>query len=159
MGLTNCIKIQNGKFFSKNTDYYAVKYFLENFCKQGYKQVVLLGNGSMAKITLDILDALGMILNISYFHYYKKGKDNLISNLNLKNKLPKKKTLVINSCSRGFQFDGILPKDCLFWDYNYSYTLHKNKFENYIDGYDLLALQGNYSANFFKNIVEIKDLI
>ena len=151
LGAINCIKKKNGKFFSDNTDYFAVKHFLKEFYQQGYKQIVLLGNGNMAKLTLNIVDELSQFYDISCFHYYRNSKNNSIQKLNLKNHLPKEKTLVINSCSRGFQFDGILSRNCLFWDYNYSYFPHANKFENYIDGYELLLLQGKYSSKFFKD--------
>ena len=151
LGAINCIKKKNGNFFSDNTDYFAVKYFLEKFCKQDYKQIVLLGNGNMARITLTIVDELSRSYDISCFHYYRKNKNSSIQKLDLKNDLPEEKTLVINSCSRGFRFDGTLLKNCLFWDYNYSYLPHSNKFENYIDGYELLLIQGKYSSKFFKD--------
>ncbi len=233
LGLINCIKKRGEKFFSENTDYFAVKYFLKKFYKKNYKQFILLGNGSMAKITLDILDELSHIYDISYFHYYRKkatthtpmknynkstvnahnlgqigekqdratevcslhiaGSDgeaephgvarkatsddcpdgqcrsrmrrqdglkyeqlrkeqnSSVQKLDFNNGLFEEKTIVINSCSRDFCFEGNLSKNCLFWDYNYSYKPHLNKFENYVDGYGLLIRQGKYSSRFFQD--------
>ncbi len=147
LGLINCIKKVDKGFLATNTDFLAVREILDRFIEEGYKHFVLLGNGAMAKITLNILDKLCLDFNISYLQYFRK-KNGPIDELDFKNESINGKMLIINSCSRNFVFRGTLPKNSYFWDYNYSHIPHQRQFKNYIDGYELLLLQGIYALKF-----------
>ena len=61
--------------------------------------------------------------------------------------------LVINCCSRSYCFDGVIDKGTLFWDQNYLLAHHKRlltgKVLSYIDGMELLTLQGKYALKFW----------
>ena len=143
----NCIKREKGKFLATNTDYLAMRKALKSFIQKGHCRFVLLGNGAMARVTLHLFKYFNQISKISYSHYHR-AKNGPLEGLNLKKELNNQPAIIINACSRNFVFNGDLPSKSCFWDYNYSYPLHQHKFENYIDGYELLTLQARYALDF-----------
>lgn len=146
----NCIKKGTEGFLATNTDCLAVEEILRRFIEKGYGRFILLGNGAMAQMTLILFDKLKRDFDISYLQYYRQ-KDGPLEELNLQGKEGSiQRTLVINSCSRNFIFRGKLPSDGRFWDYNYSHTPHQKYFhqDQYVDGYELLFLQGVHALKF-----------
>jgi shikimate dehydrogenase len=142
LGGINCIKKLDGKYYGTNTDYLAVKELLPKF---NCKSIVLLGNGTMSKITMKALDEL----NLSCEHFFR-SKDGNISELDLSSF---KKCLIINSCSRDFIFKGKTSNDSIFWDYNYNNPNQEKLILNsqYSDGLSLLRLQALYALKFWSN--------
>jgi len=142
----NCVKKSGDIFLATNTDFLAVKeLFLSNFRSS---RVIILGDGSMAKITQVVLDEL----DIKYDQYSRK-KSGDISRLDLSS--ISKKSVIINTCSRSFTFLGELPKSCTFWDYNYAHSNHElmplNPDQHYLNGLSLLKLQAKFALEYWSN--------
>ena len=143
----NCIKKVGNEFLATNTDFLAVKELVQQF---DYETIVLLGSGAMARITTQIFDDL----NLKYTQY-SRSKNGDISSLDLTSF---KKCLIINSCSRDFIFKGKVPKDSIFWDYNYNNSAQEENISSsrYVDGLSLLRLQAVYALEFW-NKLDIPD--
>ena len=143
----NCIKKEDGKFYGTNTDYLAIDEIISDWKLWEY-EVFILGNGAMAFITNELLKKN----EITTKSFYRK-KDGDISQLNFNRiRRTKKKTCIINTCSRDFVFKGEMPVNTRFWDYNYSYPIHKESLDKkceYIDGMTLLYNQAVHSRRFW----------
>lgn len=143
LGIINCIKKTSSGFEATNTDFLAVKEILNKDLVSSMN-VVILGDGKMAKVCKEILKQKGT----SYKQYCRKTCGD-ISKLDLS---AIKKLYVINTCSRSFNFNGSVSRDCVFWDMNYSHLIHEKnliKLCDYKDGLKLLELQGLYAVNFW----------
>jgi shikimate dehydrogenase len=144
MGIINCIKKSDEKYFATNTDYLAIEVLLSNYLKE-HSAVTILGNGMMARVCISILNILAMP-----YKQYSRSVDGAIDTLDLA--LEDKKVLVINSCSRDYVFNGKLGVMDTFWDMNYSFDPHANNLKkkcNYEDGLELLTLQGRFAVDFW----------
>jgi shikimate dehydrogenase len=146
----NCIKKgPDGTFEATNTDFLAVQSILSKLEeKYGKLDVVLLGDGAMSFITQKIL----LKKNIQFKVFSRKTVDDL-ENLFLSSSSDGKTLLVINSCARTFVFQGQVPKDSIFWDFNYDFLPHKQRLsslcQSYLDGIEMLELQAKFAIEFW----------
>lgn len=148
----NCLKIKDGKFYSENTDYFAiVKIIKERFDIFKDCEVYILGDGVMSHLTQVVLNELEVP-----FVILSRSKNLNFSFLNF-NQLNTtgKKTVVINTCSRDYVFKGELPSSSLFWDYNYNFRPHASSdlLTNikYIDGAEMLKIQAQFAIAFWSD--------
>jgi shikimate 5-dehydrogenase len=126
-----------------NTDYFGLKTILARYV--GF-EIILLGNGSMAQVTLKVMKELKLTM-LEQFYRLKDGE---IFQLDL-SRFTQQKLLIINSCSRSFCFQGKLPPQAIFLDYNYDFISHQNLKSQllYQDGLELLQLQAEAAVNFW----------
>lgn len=146
LNAVNCIREENGKFFGTNTDYLAVKEISSELDIED-REVILLGNGSMAKITEIFL----LSIEKDYKQFYR-SKDGDLTYFNIEELCKTDNPLIINSCARAFSFEGKLPIKSTFWDYNYSHKDHLKKLSErceYLDGIDLLFRQAVHATKFW----------
>ncbi|MBL7665512.1 MAG: hypothetical protein JNM93_10300 [Bacteriovoracaceae bacterium] len=141
----NCVKQVDGKIQATSTDYSAMKKLLET--KYRPRQIVILGDGAMAILLKQICQEL----KISYLEFSRK-QNGEINKLDLS--ALEAGSLVINSCSRAFVFEGKLSKSSIFWDLNYHFLPHieyfsKNPNWTYHDGMEVLELQCQLSLKFW----------
>ncbi|TDJ08275.1 MAG: hypothetical protein E2O68_02265 [Deltaproteobacteria bacterium] len=147
----NCIKKSGNTYLATNTDYLAIEEIIEGFSRR-YKELffVILGDGVMSEITQKLLQ----IKNIRFVVFSRK-QDPDFKNLDIPAKIGtiNAQVIIVNSCSRGFQFCGALSKNYLFWDYNYSFLPHSERLQSkvlsYMDGLSMLKLQAKYAINFW----------
>jgi shikimate dehydrogenase len=151
LGAINCLKKKNGKIIGENTDYLAIidtlKYLQRDY---GEIEVIILGDGVMAKVTMLALKNLGLVFKVLSRKKTKFFNQlNLIEYFNHPSALP----VVINSCSREFIFNGTIPDRALFWDFNYNFDQHSasipGKVYKYVDGLAILELQAFYAVAFW----------
>lgn len=149
LGAINCISFQQTRPQGTNTDYFAIG---DIFCtlksERLIKKIFILGSGVMSKTTQFFFD----VHHIPYQVLSRKSGDD-IANQDFS---ADENSLIINACSREFEFSGQVNKTSLFWDYNYSFKIHQSYFEQndqaflYIDGHDLLCTQAKYAVYFWK---------
>ena len=148
LGIINCIRKNGPKFEATNTDYLAVVDFLQAQNFKSYTEIILLGSGSMAEITIKSMEKLGL-----NFKQISRSTDSNFSNLDLTKISNKKKVFVINSCAREYVYSGPLNSEITFWDYNYGHKTHADRFSQsstlYIDGMDLLVNQAKHALSFW----------
>jgi shikimate dehydrogenase len=148
LGAINAIRKSGLKFEAINTDYLAIAKILQEF---KIKKVILLGDGVMSSITQKILAKDGFEYKV-----FSRKKNGSIDHLNLSKVFlsGNERILIINSCSRDFTFRGILPKNSIFWDFNYDLVAHQKKIPSesvmYVDGISLLRLQAEFALEFFR---------
>ncbi len=148
LGGINCISFSD-RFWATNTDYLALKTLLpETLKKYPDHDIFLLGDGVMARITVTILNDLRID-----FHSLSRKIHGPLENIDLQDK-SSKPLLIINACSRKFIFQGRVPADSVFWDYNYSFRSHSETlpdlFKTYIDGQELLRRQALAAITFWR---------
>ncbi len=138
LGAINCLYKEGDQIFGANTDYDAIKKLLP---EQYTNRVALLGTGAMSKL----FQILFGEKKIAFDLYGRKthGDLNLLDY--------KSYSLVINCCSREFDFTGELTTKNLFWDMNYSLK-HSGRIPNYLDGSELLEFQARYALEYWKLI-------
>jgi|GEM_PF-482508 shikimate dehydrogenase len=127
-----------------NTDYLAVLDILESLEREfgNELEVIVLGDGNMAQITSIALSTKGYKFRII-------SRSRLKADLNTLDyvKLFKKnsyQSVLINCCSREFEFNANIPSDLLFWDQNYDLKAHQEALPalcQYRDGLNLLKIQ------------------
>ncbi len=148
LNAVNAIRKNGDIFEAINTDYLAIDKILEEF--KGFK-IIVLGGGVMSKITEKILEKKGLEYKV-----FSREKNGAIEEINLTKvfRSENENILIINSCSRDFIFNGTLPKNSIFWDYNYDFKPHQDliptKNVRYIDGINLLKLQAKFALEFFR---------
>jgi shikimate dehydrogenase len=148
LGAINAIRKSGPKFEAINTDYLAIAEILKGFKT---KKAILLGDGVMSSITQKILAKDGF-----EFKVFSRKNNGPIEKINLSKVISSgnERILVINSCSRDFIFRGILPKNSIFWDFNYNLAAHQEEIPSesvrYVDGIDLLKLQAKFALEFFR---------
>lgn len=134
----NCIGKKQGAFVATNTDYLALEEILPPLLEK--RNIILLGNGSMAQLTEILFSKLGV-------PYEKKTRQEHgdLSTLSFD-----KDDLVINACARAFVYAGDIHPQTLFYDYNYSFTPHEYLKSScqYIDGLELLYSQAKHALRF-----------
>lgn len=146
----NTISFVSGKVLATNTDLIATEKILSDYQeKYPSLKVLLLGSGAMARLTELCLKKL----KIDYEIFSRKSGSDM-SFLDLASHSHEVfKTLVINSCSRDFVFQGKLHPEFLFWDYNYRFLPHQNTLPSlvfsYQDGQAMLRLQAEAAAQFW----------
>lgn len=141
----NAIAFKDGQYWGINTDYLALVEILNKIIKPS-QEVILLGNGSMAFLILRILSDA----KIKPVHYTRANSGDL-THLSLKHH--SQESLIINTCSRSFCYNGDLPKDSYFFDLNYKLDHHAQnlpkKVKIYQDGSKMLELQARFALSFF----------
>ena len=151
VGAINCLKKHEGKFFGENTDYNAIVEILKKMQKKyGDIDVIILGDGVMSNVTKLALINLKIKFNVFSRRLTKSFNQlNLIEYYQSSNMLP----VIINTCSREYVFNGSIPKNALFWDYNYNFLQHStfipDKVYKYVDGLEMLKLQAFYAVAFW----------
>jgi shikimate dehydrogenase len=147
----NCLRIKNGIIEGENTDFYAIVDIIQELKKDyGVLEVVVLGDGVMSKVTAVALKKLA----IDYKVLSRRLTDDF-NQINMKNYFSANKMtpLIINTCSREYVFKGEIPKEAVFWDYNYSFSPHStslpSKIRDYFDGHSMLLKQAEYALAFW----------
>lgn len=132
-----------------NTDSLAVRKILKEYKDDyGALDLIILGSGSMAQMT----ELIAQDLLISFKTFSRKAHGE-IAQLDLSGHVQKSQTIVINTCSRDFIFEGKLNPRQIFWDYNYSFTPHETRIpqqvKSYQDGQRMLRLQAEEAIHFW----------
>lgn len=144
----NCLKFENEMLWATNTDYLAAeKLIKEKYLIEKKRLVVILGNGNMATVFTSIFQKLKM----SFIHYYRK-KDGDLNKIDYLSLSSQEDLLVINCCSRDFEFSAKLPPQTTFWDMNYEFDPHlklQTSEVQYCNGLDLLELQALFAIEFW----------
>ena len=147
LGAINCISFEK-KIRGTNTDYLAVRDIFYDIQKEHLiEHIFILGSGIMSKITQFFFDC-----NKLNYQIFSRKLGNDIEKIDFS---AYKHSLVINACSREFEFSGRINETSIFWDYNYSFGPHQSYFDQngqaslYRDGHDLLYTQAKYSAYFW----------
>lgn len=148
LGGINCISFSD-KFWATNTDYLALQSLIPEMQKNyPHHDIVLLGAGVMAKITVKILSDLQLP-----FQEITRKSHGPLEKIDLSTQF-KRPLLLINACSRSFVFQGKTPQGSVFWDYNYSFRSHSETlpqlFHEYIDGLELLRRQAQSAISFWR---------
>ena len=142
----NCLKVVDGKLIGTNTDYLALKLLLDKF-SCSFKSYIILGNGIMSQV----IEMIFLEKELKY-QIFSRKKNGDISTLDLSNN---SNGLIINCCSREFEFKGKISESTIFWDMNYSHKHHQSYFEKnegqYLDGSSLLFEQAKYATEFWSN--------
>ena len=133
-----------------NTDSLAVRKILKEYKDEfGALDLIILGSGSMAQMT----ELIAQDLLISFRTFSRKAHGE-ISKLDLSASVQKNQTIVINTCSRDFIFEGRLHPRHIFWDYNYAFSPHETRIPDqvklYQDGQRMLRLQAEEAIHFWK---------
>ncbi|MDD0854611.1 hypothetical protein HBN50_15975 [Halobacteriovorax sp. GB3] len=139
----NCIKKDGNQFFGFNTDYLALNYIIQNqFSKM--RNVYILGDGSMAHVLICLLNKLAIP-----FEQFSRKNGDCLEKLDLSQL--SKQTLVVNTCSRSFIFNGKISKEVTFFDLNYNFEEHDHltQVSNYIDGLEMLKLQAKFALEIW----------
>lgn len=151
IGAINCLKRSGDKIYAENTDYMAIIDILDSFKKsEGNLTVAILGDGVMSKVTQVALTELSIP-----WEFFSRKKTSGFAQLNLEKIYKEKKQtlLTINTCAREFVFSGKLPKESIFWDYNYFFEAHSStipsKVRLYHDGLSMLLKQAEYAVVFW----------
>ena len=145
----NCLRKREGHYEGTSTDFFALQDHFNILKKEyGCFRVILLGDGSMSRMTRFILRSMEMECKV-----FSRKLGNLTSQTSLDTIFPSdKKTIIVNSCWRDFIFAGKVPGNALFWDYNYDIAEHTKYIRekcSYKDGYSLLQLQAKYALDFW----------
>lgn len=155
IGAVNCLAFpDDGHVVGTNTDVLAVVEILKNYLSSYPSlKIILLGDGVMAQVTKLVADDL----KIGLSQYSRKVHPDL-SRLDISSMSETAvQTLIINSCSRDFVFQGPLSGDEIFWDYNYSFLPHQNslpsRVKSYQDGQEMLNLQAKAAIKFWKEVI------
>lgn len=145
----NALKLKDNIIYGVNTDLEACEEILQRFIKEGFNYFILLGDGSMSKIFIKLF--------IEYRLKFIQLSRKLGNLTELPNKISEhnhsSKVMVINACSRDYNIPEMKIADYTVWDLNYSMLEHQKLFFrkkiNYIDGEELLELQGRKALSFW----------
>lgn len=148
VGAVNAVAFRSSGFYGTNTDVAAVEKILLRFKVQHSNlQLVVLGDGVMARVTVLVAKLLGIT-----FEQFSRKKGDDLRHLDLSEER-QNQTVVINTCSRDFVFRGELHPNLIFWDYNYSFLPHltslPSQVKSYIDGQEMLRLQALAAIEFW----------
>ena len=141
--IVNTLYREEDKIYSTNTDSLAIRNILESYIAEGVGKIILLGDGCMSKITEDHTRDLGISCVVL------SRRNGELRNINQYLIGDLTNTLVINSCSRVYEYNGKNDVLYYFWDMNYLLPHHQKYFLNtpivYQDGMELLELQAKYA--------------
>lgn len=150
LGAINTISFNGEGIYATNTDVLAVRQILQEYLKTySHLKVVLLGSGVMAQVTQLVCQELGLgLLSFS------RSQQIHLATLDLRPlQMDGEQTLIINSCSREFVFQGECSGQEIFWDYNYDFIPHQTtlplRVKHYQDGREMLALQAQAARDFW----------
>lgn len=150
-GAVNCLKISSNEVLATNTDASALSVLMPQLEQKTKSQCwVVLGDGVMARMACKILRDLGL----SHSNYSRRKGDDL-TQINLPQLHSHAGTkIVINACSRSFNFTGKLDGTWVFWDFNYAHEYHAKALPTvcgeYIDGLSLLETQARHAVKFWE---------
>jgi len=150
-GAVNCLKLASKEIVATNTDATALAVLMPQLrLKTAATCWVVLGDGVMARMACRILREHG----IAPAHYFRKKGDDL-AQLSLPQLHQQAGTkIVINACSRSFNFAGKLDGTWVFWDFNYAHDIHAKTLpavcREYIDGLSLLETQARHAVKFWE---------
>lgn len=154
LGAINCIRQNIDGFHGENTDYSAIVEILKKLrIKHDGLQAIILGDGAMSNVTQVALQELGIDFNL-----YARKITNDFDRINLteafsNDSFNSKQKIVINTCSRDYIFKGIIDKETIFWDFNYSFSQHAQilpaQTQYYMDGIEMLELQAIHALHFW----------
>jgi len=148
IGAVNCLYTQEEKIYGENTDQLALEELLKSFLvKINPSQIVLLGNGPMARITKNIFTNTSV-----KFEQKSRTLGDQMDRLVISKK-KSGKNLIINACSREYLFKGTLQEGDVFWDYNYKQPEMKEAVTSrggeYFDGEELLLTQAKFALSMW----------
>lgn len=149
----NCLAKKGETFFGENTDYLAILDILKRYItKHPALEIIILGDGVMSRVVQIALTELKQ----QYVVYSRKLTPDF-SELDLRQKSHKEKfSLIINTCSRDYVCQSELPLTGEFWDLNYNFRPHLERFANekiiYTDGIEMLKLQAQHALAFWSGI-------
>jgi shikimate dehydrogenase len=152
LGAINTIAFKDGAAWGTNTDLLAIVEILKNYLHK-YQQlkIILLGDGVMAKVTKIVTQDL----NIPVQQFSRKMNSDFLSLDLTALHDDQYQTIVINSCSRDFVFQGTTTGKEIFWDYNYSHRPHLDSIPSkvllYQDGQEMLELQAREAIKFWES--------
>ncbi|MGE3609385.1 MAG: hypothetical protein AB7I27_07345 [Bacteriovoracaceae bacterium] len=153
IGAINTIGFNQNGIYGTNTDILAVEEILANYQKS-FPNVTLLilGDGVMAKVIVIVANKF----KIPFKQFSRRAYGD-ISDLDLNQYQDSQwQTIVVNCCSRNFEFKGKLNPDFIFWDLNYSFPPHKlvlpDQVKIYQDGEEMLYLQAKAAVHFWQVI-------
>jgi len=152
----NCIQLRDNTFFGTNTDYLAALELMSKKYLEKYKSFIILGSGNMAKVFEAVFLRLGLDVKI-----LSRSKDGNLNNLDYSSIIEDEHTLIINTCSREYEFWPKTNLVCGFWDMNYSFQPHQNLEQKglvYHEGIDLLREQAKFALRFWEMGHLIKNL-
>lgn len=153
LGIVNTLAFKDNEVHATNTDLLAVVEILKNYKKNfSDLRIKLLGSGSMAKVTKLVAADLDIPLE-----QFSRSTNGPLEHLDLRHSEKSGiQTLIINSCSRDFVFQGQITGNEIFWDYNYSFAPHENTlpgiFNSYVDGREMLELQAKEAVKFWYEV-------
>ncbi len=151
LGAINCISMVQGRCYGTNTDYLGVRDFFLVEQKSTDFEIHLLGSGVMAGIIKKVAQELNMKVI-----QYTRGSHGDLTRADLSAALENQnvRKLVVNACSRDFEYRGKLQKSAWFWDLNYALKCHSDNLpkqcDKYIDGLSLLKFQAEHALKFWK---------
>lgn len=141
----NAIKFVNGKSIGTNTDLLAIIDILQEYSCAGINEVLLLGDGAMAKLIISV--------NNKHQEFKITQFSRKLKNLEQLNQQLKENILIINTCARDYKLEVEPSSITHIWDFNYSQDyesdLIKNKLIKYTNGLSLLTLQAKYALSFW----------
>lgn len=150
IGAINTLAFKGEECFGTNTDLLAIEEILKNYQVQlGKLNLLLLGSGVMAEVTKVVAKDLKIPVSqfsrktnpdFSYLDLRPFGQQNY-------------QTIIINSCSRDYIFQGEVLGSEIFWDYNYSFLPHQKTLPSrleYVDGSEMLERQALAAIKFWE---------
>ena len=153
IGAINTLAFYGDDVLATNTDLLAVEEILKRYLREHSNlELVILGDGVMAQMTVLMAESLG----IPFRQFFRKKNPELermdFTLLTKENS----QILIINACSRAFQFQGRFSGEELFWDYNYNFPSHQHiisQVKSYSDGQEMLELQARAAIKFWKEVI------
>lgn len=150
LGVINTLAFVENKTIATNTDLEAVVEILKNYQKKfGQIKILLLGDGAMAEVTKIVAENLNIPL-VQFSRKLHPKFDKIDLTIFEESKV---QSIIINSCSRSYTFNGKTSGSEIFWDYNYSFKPHQellpSRVKLYHDGQSLLELQAKAAIKFW----------
>ena len=150
LGAINTILLNAQEPTATNTDLLAIREILISFLKEfSSLNLIILGGGVMAKLCMLLAEEL----SLSY-HQFTRSSGFEVDLLDL-SQPTKNQTIIINCCSRKFEFKGRLHSTHIFWDMNYNFLPHQQRIppqvKSYVDGQQLLELQAAFAVKFWRS--------
>lgn len=142
----NCIKMLNNEIVGTNTDYLASLEIIKTYDIKKSELVLIIGDGSMSNVIQHVCNESGVDFHVT---------SRKIDKLTLLKKNIFKYSLIINTCSREFDFSSVkYIKNQKLWDLNYDQSYFvgiKDKYKNlYKDGKELLELQAKFACKYWE---------
>jgi shikimate dehydrogenase len=148
IGAINTIYLKRSRPLATNTDLLAVRTILTKY-KQSFTslKLLILGGGVMARLCEIVAQELSLPMQ-----KFSRDQGFDVEHLDLSLET-KEQTIIINCCSRQFEFKGELNSQHIFWDLNYRFPPHEKRIPNlvkiYQDGQELLELQAKMAVQFW----------